>query len=117
MNDLVTTVCYGVFFLSTVFFLRRAGYSWVAAVLAGVFSPLAFIVLFAMLALPLSLFVGMLGIPDHVLPQDVLSAFAAAIVIVGWCMGGFFISRRPTQGPPAQRKSEIGCAEQENGDR
>ncbi len=102
MNEFVTTVCYGAFFVSTAFFLRRARYSWVAVILAGLFSPLAFIVLFTLVDLPLNLLAGKLHIPEEVLSQDVLTRSAAAIVVVGWCVCGFLISRRATQKQPPQ---------------
>lgn len=94
MNEIVIPICYGAFFISTVIILRRAKYSWVASVLAGLVSPLAFIVLFAMLDLPLNVLAGKLHIPGSVLPPDVFSAIVAAIVVVGWVVGGFLLTRQ-----------------------
>ena len=101
MNDIVTTICYGAFFISTVFILRRARYSWLAAVLAGLVSPVAFIVLYAMLGLPLNMLAGKLHIPESVLPQNVLSLIVAVIVVAGWFVGGLLLTRQkqPPQTP------------------
>ncbi|MHA3774872.1 hypothetical protein ACXR0O_25410 [Verrucomicrobiota bacterium sgz303538] len=101
MNDLVTNISFGAFIVSTTVFLRRAGYSWLAAGLAALFSPLAFIVLYAILGLILSLLAGKLHIPERVLPQNAISLFAAFVVVAGLCIGGFHLSRRtPHQQPP-----------------
>jgi len=94
MNDFVTTLCYGAFFISTVFTLRRAKYSWLAAILAGLVSPIAFIVLYAMLGLPLSVLAGKLHIPEHVLPENVVSVSVAVIVVGGWFVGGLLMTRQ-----------------------
>src|SRR5689334_3554664 len=88
MNNLVTPISYGAFVISTTIFMRRAGYSWVAAALTGCFSPLAFIILFAVVL------VGKLGISEQRLPHDLLSLLVAAAIVATWCVGGFFISRR-----------------------
>ena len=93
MNETVTTICYGAMFVSIIFTLRRGKYSWLAAVLAGLVSPLAFIVLYAMLGFPLSMLAGKLHIPEHILPQSVLSLGVAVIVVAGWFAGGVFLTR------------------------
>lgn len=79
--------------ISTTVFLHRAGYSWFAAALAGFFSPLAFIVLYAFLGLSLSLIIGKLHISEQELPQSVVAPFSAAVVVLAWCVGGFFLTR------------------------
>ena len=94
MNETITTICYGAMFVSTIFILRRAKYSWLAAVLAGLVSPLAFIILYAMLGFPLSMLAGKLHIPEHILPQNVLSLIAAVIVVASWFGGGLFLTRQ-----------------------
>src|SRR5260221_1982209 len=94
MNNLVTPISYGAFMISTTIFMRRAGYSWVAAALVGFFSPLAFIILFAVVLPPLNLLVGKLGISEQRLPHDLLSLIVAALIVAAWCAGGFFLSRR-----------------------
>jgi hypothetical protein len=101
MNEIVTPICYGAFFVSTVFTLRRAKYSWLASVLAGLVSPLAFIILYAMLGFPLSMLAGKLHIPESVLPQNVLSVIVAVIVVAAWFVGGLLLTRQkqPPQTP------------------
>ena len=105
MNDFIASICYGIFFASTGFSLRRAKYGWLAAVLAGLVSPVAFIVFYALLGLPLNLLAGKLHIPENVLPQNVLSFVIAVIVVAGWVGGGFLLTRRkqpPKSGTAAQ---------------
>ena len=101
MNDIAALICYGAFFISTALTLRRAKYSWLAAVLAGLFSPLAFIVLYAMLGFLVNMLAGKLHIPESVLPQNVLSLIVAVIVVAGWFVGGLLLTRRkqPPQTP------------------
>jgi hypothetical protein len=81
MNNLVTPISYGAFMISTTIFMRRAGYSWVAAALTGFFSPLAFIILFAVVLLPVSFLVGKLGISEQRLQlRGVLAASSSHAV-------------------------------------
>jgi hypothetical protein len=94
MNEALTTICYGAMFLATVFTLRRAKYSWVAAVLGGLVGPLAFIVLYAILGFPLSMLAGKLHMSEDILPQNVLSLVVAVIVVAGWFAGGLFLTRQ-----------------------
>lgn len=93
MNELVTPLSYGAFMISTTLFMRRAGYSWLAAALTGFFSPLAFIFLFAALLFPLNLIVGKLGgISEE--QHTLLSECTAYGIVLTWCIGGFLLSRR-----------------------
>jgi len=94
MNETVTTICYAATFVSTVFTLRRAKYSWLASVLAGLVSPLAFIILYAMLGFTTNMLAGKLHISESALPQNVLSVVVAVVVVVGWFVGGLLLTRR-----------------------
>jgi hypothetical protein len=93
MNELVTPISYGTFMIATTLFMRRAGYSWLAAALAGFFSPLAFIVLFAALLFPFSLLVGKFGGTSEE-GHNLLSACTAYGIVLVWCICGFLLSRR-----------------------
>ena len=92
MNDSVTTALYAVFMISTTFLMRRGGSipGWPHEH-TGVFSPLAFIFLFAALLLPLSLLAGTLGISEQQLPHDVLSLFGGVAIVVMWCAPAAFL--------------------------
>jgi hypothetical protein len=100
MNEIAQNLAFGAFFVSTVFFLRRAGYSWFAAVLVGLGSPIVFIVLYAIVGFPLNMLAGALHIPERILPSDVVSLIADIVVVAGWCVGGYFLRRdKPPEKP------------------
>jgi hypothetical protein len=103
MNKLAILASYAVFVLSTALFMRRAGLPWLAAALASLFSPPVFMLLFAALILPLYLLRSVLGIPDQPLLISPLPRLVAGILVVGWCLVGFWLSGRfaRDQKPPS----------------
>jgi len=102
MTEITTNICFGAFFICTVILLRRAKYSWVASILAGLVSPLVFIMLYTMLGFPLSMLAGALHIPESTLPQNVLSCIVTVIVILGWLVGGLLLTRKKQPSQPSK---------------
>lgn len=93
MNQYVDPICFGAFFVSTVLILRRAKYSWVASLLAGLASSLVYIVLYAAIGFPLSMFIGYLHIPLEDLPESVVSLTVSIISVAVWIAGGLYLTR------------------------
>ena len=94
MNRLAILISYAVFILLTAIFTRRSGFPWPAAVIAGLFSTVFFILLFVALILPLYLLAGKLGFPDVPLLDSPLPRWVAGSIDGLWCVVGFFLSGR-----------------------
>ena len=94
MNQLAIWISFGAVIISTAVFMRRSGFPWLAAALASLFSPPVFMLLFAALILPLALLRGKLGISDEPLLTSPLPRLVAGVIVVVWCIGGFWLSHR-----------------------
>lgn len=97
MKDIALILPYPIFMISTAIFLRRLGYAWLAACLAGFFGFVIYLLLFAGALLTLSYLLGRLRISEEVLPYDLFAQMVAAAITIAWCVGGFHFSKRPPE--------------------
>src|SRR5688572_21068686 len=101
----MTHVAFAVFFLSTTVFMKRGGYTWLPSILTGLVSPLGYLILFAIILLPTQLLIGKIGISEEYLPNRTIELSVATLILIGWCLGGFFLSRKKKpEVEPAKRE-------------
>jgi hypothetical protein len=104
MNDGVAFIASGVCSLATTLFMRRAGYWWVAALLVGLLSGVAFFYLLAGLVLSLGIVLSHSALSSQ-LPNGSLLPLVSTVLLIVWCLVGYLLSRSTTC---QQRNTAVG---------
>ena len=93
----MTETAYLIFFRSTSVFMKRGGYDWVGSILTGIFSPIAFIILFTIILLPTQLIIGKSGISEESLSSESVGIGVTVFIVLAWCVSGYFLSGKKSE--------------------
>ncbi len=94
MNPTFTAVIYGIFVLSTAIFFRKAGYPLFSSIVVGIFSPLAFLIVYTVLLWPSLFLLGHFGVSEETVSSKSVAGTIAVLVTTAWCLCGYFLVKR-----------------------
>ena len=97
MSEAANNLIFAGFAISTAICMKRGGYAWLPAVLTGLLSPVVYLILFAILLLPIQIAIGKLGISEQQLSNRTVEIVVSLAIVVAWIAGGLFLTRRKTK--------------------
>lgn len=74
--------------------LKRAGYGWVGSILAALFSPLLFNIIFAITLMLVMVLVGVLGVDELTLSSETIGFWLSIVITLAWLMAAWQIYQR-----------------------